>query len=92
MIGRTSSFSFKFKEETIPNVAASLGVTHVLQGAVRKFENELRISAQLIEADSERHLWSQTFDGSHDDVFGLQEKIAIAAAAELRMLFEGHAL
>ncbi|HEV7692707.1 MAG TPA: winged helix-turn-helix domain-containing protein, partial [Hyphomonadaceae bacterium] len=89
VIGRTSSFSFKDKEETIPGIATALDVNHVLQGSVRKHGHRLRISAQLIEAASERHIWSQTFDGSYDDVFDLQEKIANATAASLKSLFRG---
>lgn len=81
VIGRTSSFSFKSREETIPNIGARLNASHVLQGSVRKHGDVLRICAQLIEADSERHLWSQTFDGSYEDVFNLQEKVATATAA-----------
>jgi TolB-like protein len=87
VIGRTSSFAFKSKGETIPSIAAALNVSHVLQGSVRKHGHRLRIAAQLLEAASERHIWSQTFDGGYEDVFDLQEKIANAAAASLRALF-----
>jgi TolB-like protein len=89
VIGRTSSFSFKGKGDTIPSIATALDVNHVLQGSVRKHGHKLRISAQLIEAASERHVWSQTFDGGYDDVFDLQEKIANATAASLKSLFSG---
>jgi len=89
VIGRTSSFAFKSKGETIPSIAVALNVSHVLQGSVRKHGHRLRISAQLLEAVSERHIWSQTFDGGYDDVFDLQEKIANAAAASLKKLFSG---
>lgn len=88
VIGRTSSFAFKSREETIPSIAASLNVSHILQGSVRKHGHRLRISAQLIDAESEHHLWSQTFDGDYDDVFDLQEKIASATATSLRALFD----
>jgi TolB-like protein len=88
VIGRTSSFAFRKRSETIPAIAAALNVTHVLQGSVRKHGQRLRISAQLIEAAGERHIWSQTFDGDYADVFDLQENIATATAASLKALFE----
>lgn len=88
VIGRTSSFAFREKNETIPAIAAALNVTHVLQGSLRKHGRRLRISAQLIEAAGERHIWSQTFDGDYEDVFDLQEKIASATAISLKTLFE----
>ena len=88
VIGRTSSFAFRARTETIPAIAAALNVTHVLQGSVRKHGQRLRISAQLIEAAGERHIWAQTFDGDYNDVFDLQEKIATATATSLKALFE----
>ncbi len=89
VIGRTSSFAFRARTETIPAIASALNVTHVLQGSVRKHGQRLRISAQLIEAAGERHIWGQTFDGDYNDVFDLQEKIATATAASFKALF-GH--
>jgi TolB-like protein len=91
VIGRTSSFAFKSRNETIPTIAAALDVSLVLQGSVRKHGQRLRISAQLVAAESERHLWSQTFDGGDDDIFYLQERIAIATATSLKSLFDGGA-
>lgn len=87
VIGRTSSFAFRTRPETLPAIATALNVSHVLQGSVRKFGQRLRISAQLIEAATDRHIWSQNFDGSYDDVFDLQEKIATDTARSLRALF-----
>ncbi len=86
VIGRTSSFAFKTRNETLLGIAAALNVSYVLQGSVRKHGQRLRISAQLIEAASDRHIWSQTFDGAYDDVFDLQEKIATATASSLKAL------
>jgi TolB-like protein len=87
VIGRTSSFAFRKKGETIRAIGAALNVSHVLQGSVRKHGHRLRISAQLLEAESEQHVWSDTFDGGYDDVFDLQEKIAAATTSSLKQLF-----
>ncbi len=59
-------------------VAKELGVTHILQGSVRKSGNQLRISTQLIDAREDAQLWSQTFDRPIDDVFAIQDEIAAA--------------
>jgi TolB-like protein len=57
---RTSSFYFKGKLTKIPEIARALGVTHVLEGSVRKSGNHLRVTAQLVRADNGYHLWSET--------------------------------
>src|SRR5262249_5764108 len=59
---RTSSFAFKGKEVGIPEIARSLHVAHVLEGSVRKAGDSVRITAQLIKASTDTHLWSQTYD------------------------------
>src|SRR6266513_3681726 len=66
---RTSSFSFKGKANTVGEIARALGVTHVLEGSVRKSGEHLRIAAQLVRADNGFHLWSQTYDRDVRDVF-----------------------
>lgn len=73
---RTSAFVFKGKEASIPTVAASLGVDTVLEGSVRRAGDRVRITAQLIEADSDSHLWSETYDREMNDVFAIQDEIA----------------
>ena len=59
---RTSSFAFKGKDTSIPEIADRLGVDHVLEGSVRKAGNTVRITAQLIDVQSDKHLWSATYD------------------------------
>jgi TolB-like protein/Tfp pilus assembly protein PilF len=86
--GRTSSFSFKGKNTGIPEIAAALNVSHVLEGSVRKQGDCLRITAQLIEATQDYHLWSKTFDGTMDDIFDLQDKIARKIEQELESIFD----
>lgn len=84
--GRTSSFSFKGKNEDLTIIGKTLHVGHILEGSVRKQGERVRITAQLIKADDGFHLWSETYDGTLDDIFDLQEKIARAIAGELQVL------
>jgi adenylate cyclase len=88
---RTSSFSFKDKDLAIPEIASRLKVAHVLEGSVRKHGNQIRITAQLIQADSGYHLWSETYDRQLDDVFQIQEDIAVAVVEALRITLLGEA-
>jgi TolB-like protein/Tfp pilus assembly protein PilF len=81
---RTSSFSFKGKSATIGEIARALGVTHVLEGSVRKAGDHMRITAQLVRADNGFHLWSQTYDREVRDVFAVQDDIAHAVAQQLK--------
>jgi TolB-like protein len=87
--GRTSSFSFKGRNEDLRNVGRMLAVAHVLEGSVRKHGDRVRITAQLIQTDNGYHLWSDNFDGDLSDVFELQERIARAIARELDVLLHG---
>jgi len=73
---RTSSFIFKGKSASIPTVAAELGVNTVLEGSVRRAGDRVRITAQLIEASTDSHLWSETYDRQMKDVFAIQDDIA----------------
>jgi adenylate cyclase len=85
VISRTSCFYFKGKQATIGEIAKMLGVTHVLEGSVRKAGNELRITAQLIRASDGIHLWSQTYDRPLRDIFKLQDEIAGTVEKELEI-------
>jgi adenylate cyclase len=83
---RTSSFGFKGQESLgIQGIAERLAVRHVLEGSVRRAGNNLRITAQLIDAEVDRHLWSDTFDRplTAENVFAIQEEIASAIVAAL---------
>lgn len=86
---RTSSFSFKGKATTIGEVAHTLGVSHVLEGSVRKSGEHLRITAQLVRADNGFHLWSQTYDRDVRDVFAVQDDITHAVVEQLRITLLG---
>jgi TolB-like protein/Flp pilus assembly protein TadD len=83
--GRTSSFFFKGKNESLSAIGKALGVAHVLEGSVRKQGDKLRITAQLIRVSDGFQLWSETFDGNDADIFALQEKIAQQVTSELKV-------
>jgi adenylate cyclase len=82
---RTSSFVFKGKEVSIPTVVKELGVSTVLEGSVRRAGDHVRITAQLIETDSDSHLWSETYDREMKDVFAIQDDIARSIAEALQV-------
>ncbi|MDX1507430.1 MAG: tetratricopeptide repeat protein [Woeseiaceae bacterium] len=86
---RSSSFAFKGKDVTVPEFAAALNVAHVLEGSVRKSGNMIRVTAQLIDAENDKHLWSETWDRSLDDIFAIQDEIASAVVDELRIKLLG---
>jgi TolB-like protein len=88
---RTSSFSFKNKDLAIPEIASQLKVAHILEGSVRKHGNRIRITAQLVQADNGYHLWSDTYDRQLDDVFQIQEEIAVAVVDALKITLLGEA-
>jgi len=73
---RTSSFSFKGKDTDLKSVAEKLQVAHILEGSVRKSGNRIRVTAQLIEAATDSHLWSENYDRELDDIFAIQDDIA----------------
>jgi TolB-like protein/Flp pilus assembly protein TadD len=89
VIARTSAFSFKGKPDDIPTIAAKLKVANVLEGSVRRFGNQLRVSTQLIRADSGQPIWSETFDREFKDVFKIQDEIATAVVSALKLTLAG---
>jgi TolB-like protein len=80
VIARNSSFTYKGQAVDVKQVGRELGVRYVLEGSVRKAGGRVRITAQLIDATSGAHLWADRFDGSLEDVFELQDKVAISVA------------
>ncbi len=83
VVARSSSFAFKGKNEDVRAIAATLGVTNLLQGSVRKAGDRLRITAQLIRATDGVLLWSETYDRKLDDIFKLQDEISAMVAKAL---------
>ena len=81
---RTSSFAYKGRDVDIREVARDLGVATVLEGSVRREGDDLRITAQLIDARNGFHVWSETYDRKLESVFAIQEEIAGAIARELK--------
>jgi adenylate cyclase len=80
VIARNSSFTYKGKSVDVKQVGRQLGVRYLLEGSVRKGGNRVRITAQLIEAETGAHLWADRFDGSLEDIFDFQDKVAIDVA------------
>ena len=82
---RTSSFAFRDKEQDIRRIAETLGVSHVLEGSVRRAGRRIRVTAQLINAENGYHLWSERYDRELTDVFAIQDEISQAIAAALQL-------
>jgi tetratricopeptide (TPR) repeat protein len=80
VIARNSTFTYKGRAVDVKEVGRELGVRYVLEGSVRKGGNRVRITGQLIDAETGMHLWADRFDGLIEDVFELQDKIAVSVA------------
>ena len=89
--GRTSSFAFRGKNTDLREIGQTLGVAHILEGSVRKAQNRVRITAQLIKAEDGYHMWSDTYDRELDDIFAIQEEIAKQVVTELMSTLLGDA-
>jgi eukaryotic-like serine/threonine-protein kinase len=85
VIARTSAFAFKGKNEDIRRIANTLGVTHMLEGSVRRAGGRVRVTAQLIDAADGGHRWSQRYDREMSDIFAVQDDIAAAIAGALKL-------
>jgi len=81
--GRTSSFAYKGRDEDLREIGEALGVSHVLEGSVRRSGARLRITAQLIRSDDGFHIWSETYDREMTDIFDIQDEIAESVTGEL---------
>jgi len=85
VIARTSSFHFRNQDASLKEIARTLGVAHVLEGSVRRAGNTVRVTAQLIRTDDGVHLWSQSYDRDVKDIFQVQDDIAAAVVASLKI-------
>jgi TolB-like protein len=81
---RTSSFKYRGDITSIPDIAEKLGVLFILEGSVRKSGGQLRITAQLIDAEADRHLWSETYDRQDNEIFAIQSDIANSIAKAIQ--------
>jgi TolB-like protein len=88
VIARNSSFTYKGRAVDVKRVGRELGVRYVLEGSVRKAQNRVRISGQLIDASDGAHLWADRFDGTLEDIFDLQDKVttSVVGAVEPRIV------
>lgn len=90
VVARTSSFSFKGKDAAIAEIGKALGVAFVLEGSVRRAGNRVRVTAQLVDAATSTHVWSETYDRDLDDLLAVQSEIARSVAGSLKItLAEG---
>ena len=89
VIGRTSSFQFKGRNEDLRVIGEKLNVAHILEGSVRKSGEKVRITAQLIKAADGSHLWSETYDRTLDDIFVVQDDIAGEVVKALKLTLLG---
>ncbi|HEX6225547.1 MAG TPA: hypothetical protein VFZ52_14115 [Chryseolinea sp.] len=92
LISRTTSFSFKEKGLPAKRIADSLGVAHVLEGSVRKVDDQLRVTVQLIKANDDTHLWSHVYEYTIDSIFEIQADISKNVANTLDLLLDNRAL
>ena len=83
VIARNSSFAYKGRFVDVKQVGRELGVRYVLEGSVRRSMNQVRVTAQLVDALSSAHLWADRFDGALEDIFDLQDRVAARVASEI---------
>jgi len=89
VISRTSAFSFKGQNLQIAEIARQLNVAHILEGSVRRGGDQVRITAQLIDAASDAPMWSETYDRTMEDIFVIQDEIAADVVAQLKVTLLG---
>jgi TolB-like protein/DNA-binding SARP family transcriptional activator len=85
VVGRSSAFQFKGQNRDLRAVGQSLGTTHLIEGSVRKVRDRVRITVQVVRADNGLHVWAETYERELADIFAIQEEIAQAIAASLRV-------
>lgn len=88
VVGRGSSFQFQGNERPDPEIAAALGVSHLLKGSVRRVAEQLRVTAQLLRADDGVQLWSESYDGAAGDLLDVQRDVAEKVAVALDVLMD----
>ena len=85
VISRTSAFLYKGSDKSTPQIAAELNVAHILEGSVRKAGDRIRLTFQLIEAGSDTHLWSESYDRDLKDIFAIQDEVAAMVVEQLKI-------
>ena len=90
VISRNSSFTYKGKSVNVKDVAEELGVRYIVEGSVRKGGNRIRITAQLIDAEQDHHLWSERWDKNLEDIFDVQDEVSASIAAQVNPTLEDY--
>ena len=90
VISRNSSFTYKDKSVNVKDVAEELGVRYIVEGSVRKGGERVRITAQLIDAEQDHHLWSEKWDKSLEDIFDVQDEVSASIAAQVNPTLEDY--
>ena len=90
VISRNSSFSFKGKSKSLKEVSKELGVRYIVEGSVRKGGNKVRITAQLIDSETDHHIWSEKWDRSLEDIFDVQDEVSASIAAKVNPSLSGY--
>ena len=90
VISRTSVMQYKDTEKSIPEIAKELGVSYILEGSIRKYGDKVRVTAQLIDAANDEHLWAENYDKTLVDIFEIQTQVSseIVSALKLNLSFE----
>ena len=86
VISRSSAMTFKGSSKTVRDIAKDLNIRYVLEGSVRKAGNDLRITAQLIDAMNDAHIWAEKYSGTLDDIFDIQERVSRAVVKALELM------
>jgi adenylate cyclase len=86
VVARNSVFTYKNKAVKIPEVGRELGVRYVLEGSVRKVDDQVRITAQLVDAVAGHHLWAERYDRDASDIFGVQDEVSQTIAVALKKI------
>jgi len=90
VISRNSSFTLKGKSMNLKDASKELGSRYIVQGSVRKGGQRLRITAQLIDAEQDHHLWSEKWDKNLEDIFDIQDEVSASIAAQINPTLEGY--
>ncbi len=86
VISRSSAMTFKGSSKTVREIAKDLNIRYVMEGSVRKAGNDLRITAQLIDAATDAHIWAEKYSGTLDDVFDMQERVSCSVVKALKLM------
>src|SRR5262249_55146617 len=83
VIARNSSFTYKGKSVDVKQVGRELGVRYVLEGSVRKASNRVRVTGQMVEAETGRHVWAERYDRTLEDIFALQDELTTSVVGAI---------